>query len=813
MPVSVYSDSIPEFAGFIETCDIEKRGKVWYHSIRCIDNHYLATKRVIAETYKNVQAGDVLTDIFSKYLAAEGVKGTRAQPTFTRASSGYHKDSVQESANVPIFDPAGGTIGVLIAEGGLYLNYSMVNSGGNCYHYVDMTSVTDYVIQAGDYLEYDVFWFTDAPAVKSIAFDYTTSDGATLRGSASDQNGLGSQPSTDLAAVASGKWYHRKIQLPGSHVGKTIQYYDLACEYDLGGTVEALIKNIQVTNGAGTVRKNIWACGDALPSLAVHLTTSGSQTLSATVVSGETLTIPASGVLNTSEGCIEFLLYVNDALKDGSCDRYVFAHAPGGNPSNTFAFRHKTTGGFSFILRDAAAGTTEVGIPELTNGLHRLALRWNSTEAAAFADGTKYSVSSPRLPTTLTSTFNLGTWPSATGSTGWINTSVSDFLVSNRWRSDEELAVRSVLTPLTPDPATTYYLPLTSTLTAMTTIDAGATVLEKRFRYITCSNAIDSLAEGSGYTWFIDPARWLHFKPKDAYPAPWTITSQDILKNTETFGREAPEYRNRQYILGVKQLTSLQTEYKKGDGNETSWTVGYPIALAPSVWVNNVVKTVGIKGFDSGRDFYWSKGESTITQDTSGTVLTASDILKIQYQGMFDIVLMGENTAGIQERKGVEGGTGYVDDVMSATQTTDPVASLEIANSKLQKYGVVSRRFRFSTARSGLEPGQVAQVNVPEHALTGDMLVEKVDSKDNGNGGLIYDISIVDGPVVGSWAKSMASMGDNQTISDDANDSESVMILVADTKTMSVSGSVTVTINACPLPDPLTFPGDTQYPC
>ncbi|HEY3273877.1 MAG TPA: hypothetical protein VGJ92_08955, partial [Methanocella sp.] len=526
-----------------------------------------------------------------------------------------------------------------------------------------------------------------------------------------------------------------------------------------------------------------------------------------------TLTIPATNVLNLTCGTIEFIVNVTDALKNNASDRYLFAHVPNSATSNNLlTIRHGSAGGFKFTLSDATGVSTGINTFEFDNGLHRIALRWASSEAALFIDGIKFRSLNPKLPIVMAESASIGFWPSVAGPNQRANTWVSDLMVSNRPRSDDELISRSGLTRLVPDPGTTYYMPLNGSLTAATTIDAGADVVEKRFRYIKSAEAIASLAEGSDYTWYIDSYRWLHFKPRDAYPAPWTITSADILKNTETLGSEAPDYRNRQYVLGVKQLTSVQTEHKKGDNTATSWTVGYPIAEEPIISVNTASKTVGIRGSDSGKEFYWSKGDNTITQDTTiGTVLATTDTLNIAYKGMYDIVIMGENTAAIQDRKAVEGGTGYVDDVMEATLTTDTNASLDIANSKLSKYGVVSRRFEFSTNRPGLEPGQIAQVNVPEHFLVGEMLVEKVETKDNGNT-LTYGVSVVDGPVVGSWAKSMAELGGPPVITEDSG-GESVIILVSDTERMTVSDAFLVTVNACPLPDPATYPNTNVYPC
>jgi hypothetical protein len=136
-----------------------------------------------------------------------------------------------------------------------YLNHTNTNiASANSYRYVDMTSVTDYVIQTGDFLEYDIYWESN---LARIAVDLVASDGSTLRDStlAKDQNAVNSHPNTDLTAYAYQKWYHRKIPITtlssGNGIGKTISNYFIAGESDVAGALTARIKNICITDGKG----------------------------------------------------------------------------------------------------------------------------------------------------------------------------------------------------------------------------------------------------------------------------------------------------------------------------------------------------------------------------------------------------------------------------------------------------------------------------------------------------------------------------------------------------------------------------------
>ena len=164
----------------------------------------------------------------------------------------------------------------------LDLAFGIVVTAGNDYYYANNTSVVDdYQFQAGDYLEYEVFWSPEGPQIQRIGVDMITDQGA-LRGSgAVDQNGLSAHPSTDLRPYAEGKWYHRVIEIPAGLIGGRLAAHLLACEFeetggqtdlDFKSTVRGAIRNIEVTDGAGTQRFSVWQGSDPLPTLTTYLT-------------------------------------------------------------------------------------------------------------------------------------------------------------------------------------------------------------------------------------------------------------------------------------------------------------------------------------------------------------------------------------------------------------------------------------------------------------------------------------------------------------------------------------------------------------
>ena len=352
-------------------------------------------------------------------------------------------------------------------------------------------------------------------------------------------------------------------------------------------------------------------------------------------------------------------------------------------------------------------------------------------------------------------------------------------------------------------------------------IDDGPVIWQAVFNYIPVSQALDTLAERTGMWWIIDKNLQLYFIERESSLSPWVITGEDILRGSLKVMSSAAKYRNRQVIRGPKDETSQQVEIREGDGTNTAFTVGYPIARVPTVEVNYdgagyVEETVGIKGLESGKQWYWSKGDPVITQETGETELTVNDEIRITYVGEFSVVIVAEDGDAIADRLDVEGqGTGKVENVKHEPQTTTRVAAYQIARKLLEKYGVIGKIIDFRTTRhwidgylfAGLlwrfnesldddcgeyvfdyvresvaydsdgvivaagvpvyedvplesvgreyvEAGRLMMIDIPEAGLDGEeMLIDSVTVNDVAGEYLIYSVQGVTGADIGSWTK------------------------------------------------------------
>jgi hypothetical protein len=348
-------------------------------------------------------------------------------------------------------------------------------------------------------------------------------------------------------------------------------------------------------------------------------------------------------------------------------------------------------------------------------------------------------------------------------------------------------------------------------------IETGPVVAEMVVNYVQVSKAFDRLAERCGFVWYIDEYFKLYFTAKTTTAAPWPLLSSDIFRENTPEGTLAssnPMYRNRQYIRAGKSLTDTQTETKVGDGSSTAFVVGFPIAKVPTITVDTVAQTVGIKGLDEDKDWYWNKGDAVITASVAPA---ADSVIICEYQGEYEIMVVREKLDEIVARRNLEGSTGIVEAVGDAPHITDRDALQEHALATLTHYGASGRLFSFPTLRDGLRPGQLLPVTHSAYSLSAEqMLIEAISISEFSAGNLRYDVRAISGPLIGDWSQFFKKIsGQSEDVLGRLNVGvdQVLIILVEEAEVWGWGESISITPYACPLPSADLYPAEDLYPC
>jgi len=311
-------------------------------------------------------------------------------------------------------------------------------------------------------------------------------------------------------------------------------------------------------------------------------------------------------------------------------------------------------------------------------------------------------------------------------------------------------------------------------------IGLGALIATANYKRTFVSANADDLSKKSDYYWQILPTKAAIFNPRIEQPAPWILTSNDVLfpddasPNTLSVENSGDLYRNRMILQGVLTTQSV-VETHPGDGSSTSWVLQFPVVgNAPTISVNGQSKTIGLKGIDSGKDFYYALGSTSLAQDAAGTILQPNrDSFTISYTGQDTTEVVRDNTGGFPntttqaQYAALTGGAGIVEVVedVSAQQLT-VAAAQAYGDGLLQRYGVIGQTLLCQTNRTGLSVGQYLSVVIPELGLNDvAMLITAMDLKPEitlvGNQvSMLYywSITAISGPNLGNWQKTLTKI-------------------------------------------------------
>jgi hypothetical protein len=296
-------------------------------------------------------------------------------------------------------------------------------------------------------------------------------------------------------------------------------------------------------------------------------------------------------------------------------------------------------------------------------------------------------------------------------------------------------------------------------------VEAGPTITKAVFSYQSVTDCFNALANLTGYAWYLDSAKDLHFFARGSNPAPLSLTDTSGNFFGLAVRSTRQQYRNRQYLRAGFDTTTPRTESFAGDAKRRTFAVGYPLAAVPTITVNGSAKTVGIKGVDTDKDWYWNKASADIVQDAAGALLASTDTLAVTYQGLFPLIVSADASTEIAARAAAEGGSGVYEALVTDQSIDTRALATDTATGLLRRYGTITQVVSFSyedpddaTGTGRLAAGQLLSVNVSAHNLAGSFLIDSVSAVDVGGAYLRYQVQALSGESLGSWEDFFAQL-------------------------------------------------------
>ncbi len=326
------------------------------------------------------------------------------------------------------------------------------------------------------------------------------------------------------------------------------------------------------------------------------------------------------------------------------------------------------------------------------------------------------------------------------------------------------------------------------------TIGTGATITRAVFNYVSATKAMDYITSLTGYSWNITIDNKLNYFDRTSYTAPFNL--QDVRHSQFRHVKNANKYRNVQYIRGGKGTTATQPLEKPSpapDGVSRTFTLRFPLAEKPSIYINSVQvpsSDIGVNGIDTNKKWYFSYASYQITQDTTEAILT-NEVLQVTYIGLNQLFGVVDNAGQINERATIETGTsGKYEFLSEEKSVTSSEQLLEYAGGLITKYAEIGDKITFKTEVEGFQVGQLLNVQKILYNINDSFLITDIQMRGAGDN-VEYSITCADNASVGGWEqffKDLISASQTFTI----NENDVLIILLDQTETKGRQGSITL---------------------
>lgn len=189
-----------------------------------------------------------------------------------------------------------------------------------------------------------------------------------------------------------------------------------------------------------------------------------------------------------------------------------------------------------------------------------------------------------------------------------------------------------------------------------------------------------------------------------------------------------------------------------GTGSGATWSCLTAVVLP---------QTVGNVG-QTGFDYYWALGASSLHQDLGNPAITSGQFLLVTYAPVGSTFTQFIDPSATKARQLIEGGSGEYDQYLNIANTLPlvqgapaQVSGLGVAQSLAALFSTLAEQVDVSTYRNGLAPGMSIDIDLPgiavgTAALGDPFVIQSVKLSDEGKLQL-WKITAISGAIVGDW--------------------------------------------------------------
>lgn len=262
-----------------------------------------------------------------------------------------------------------------------------------------------------------------------------------------------------------------------------------------------------------------------------------------------------------------------------------------------------------------------------------------------------------------------------------------------------------------------------------TDVSVGPTINTIAFNHISLRRCFEKLAEVTGFEWWVDYEKNVHFREKGYTNAAESLTDSSNNFIGINIDVDVTQVRNSIVVKGGREETSAPfSQFFIGDGVAREWILREKPKTMNYVKLNTVAQVVGVDLLDddTGYDFMFNYQEKFLRATATTTTPVDTDTIEVSYYYEVPIIIKLRSASSTAAMAAIEGGDGVHDFTIDDSSISSKAEARERALKELDEYanplvnGVFTTRTGLLQSGTYFEPGMNVTLNLPVWGILSD---------------------------------------------------------------------------------------------
>lgn len=254
-----------------------------------------------------------------------------------------------------------------------------------------------------------------------------------------------------------------------------------------------------------------------------------------------------------------------------------------------------------------------------------------------------------------------------------------------------------------------------------TNVDCDLVITKVVFDRVTVVEALQRLSDMTGFSWYVDYDKDIHFFATNTEAAPYNITDDDgnYIPDTLEIVQDFSQIRNRVFVKGGEVEGEVRTELFNGDGVKKFFKLSNKFANLPALEVGGSPVNLGLDFLNAEDDYdaFWDYNQQYIRFKDSTIPTSGTNNIEVTGIPLYNLVVQVDDAPSILEH-----GLFEFARIDKNIKSRNEAVSLAKAEVLAYKDGVAEASF--DTYVPGLRSGQIISITSSLFGIDEDYLIQ-----------------------------------------------------------------------------------------